>query len=118
MRSLRGAGDEVGDDHDVMPRQAVGPDPADEDEEDLRHDARGDDDPEVGRRPRQVEDCERERDRRERASEERDRPTPEEQSKLPLPERSECFPEHRRNLVVRKIRIRSRGFRSREEQRT
>ena len=96
---LRGAGEDVGRDHHVVPRQSVRPDAADEDEEDLREEAGGQDEAEVRRRAGQVEDGERDRDRRERAPEERDRPADEEQAELPLGERAECLAEHGPNLT-------------------
>ena len=85
----------------MVARQPVGPDPADEDEEDLRDEPGGDDEAEVGRRAGQVEDGEGERDRRERAPEERGHSPQEEQAKLPLAERAERGAEHRRNLTGR-----------------
>ena len=94
-RCLRGTGDDVGGHHHVVPRQPVGPDSADEDEEDLRDEARSDDEADVRRRPGQVEDGECDRDGRERAPEERDRPPEEEQPELPLAERRQRGAEHR-----------------------
>ncbi len=86
-RRLRRACHRVRGHHHVVPREPVGPDPAYEDEDDLRNEAGRDDDPEVGRRPGEVEHRERERDRGERGAEERDRPADEEQDEVALRER-------------------------------
>ena len=89
---LREAADDVRPDHHPVPRQPVGPDPADEQEHDQRDLARGEDQAEVGLRARQVEDGERERDRRDRAADEGDRPAGEEEAELALAERRASSP--------------------------
>ncbi len=53
----------------MVTRQPVGPDAANEEEEDLRDETGGNDEAEVRRRPGQVKNRERERDRRERGPE-------------------------------------------------
>src|SRR3712207_7635498 len=68
---FRSAADEVGRDHHEVARQPVGPDPADEEEDHLWQRRGREDAAEVRSRPRQVDDRERERDRREGAPEDR-----------------------------------------------
>jgi hypothetical protein len=67
-----------------MPWQAIGPDPANEKEDDLWQRPRGEHEAEVGLRSREIEDGERERDRRDAVAEEGDKPSEEQQPKLPL----------------------------------
>ncbi len=89
--SLRREHDEVGRHHDEVARQAVGPDAADEDEEDLRDPDRGEHDPQVGGRAVQVvEDGERERDGCERAAEQRCGAADEEEAERALAESAEA----------------------------
>src|SRR5438034_2505033 len=85
--TLRETADDVRCHHHAMTRQAVGPDPADEQEEHLRDRSRGENETEVGFRAGQVENGERERDVRERVADERGRPAEEEESELALAER-------------------------------
>jgi hypothetical protein len=68
-RGLRTPCKQVGDHHHVVTRQPVGPDTANEEEEDLRDETGGNDEAEVRRRSGQVKNRERERDRRERGTE-------------------------------------------------
>jgi len=90
-RPLSHEHDEVGRHHDEVARRAVGPDAADEDEEDLGDPDRGEHDAQVRRRAVQVvEDCECERDRSERAAEERYGAAEEEEAELALAERAEA----------------------------
>ena len=77
-RALRRGADEVRGDHHDVARDPVGPDASDDEEEDLRQEARREHDPEVGRRPRQADDGERQRNRSDRAAEHRDRAAGEE----------------------------------------
>ena len=86
--SLRRHAREVRPDHDRVPRQAVGPDAADEDEDDLRDRPRGEHEAEVALRAGHVQHRERERDRRHRVAEERHRPACEEQPELAVAERA------------------------------
>ena len=75
-------------DQDEVARQPVGPDAADQDEDDLREPGRRQDEAEVGRRAVEVvEDGERERDRCDRAAEVATRPTGEEKPELALAKR-------------------------------
>jgi hypothetical protein len=57
--------DEVGDDHHAVARQAVRPDPADQQEADQREDVRREHETEVGGRPCLVDDEQRQRDHNE-----------------------------------------------------
>jgi hypothetical protein len=79
--------DDVRAHHHLVPRQPVRPDPADEQKEDERHLLRGENQAEVGLRPGQVEDGERQRNGRDRAARERDRATGEEEAELALAQR-------------------------------
>ena len=72
-----------------MPREPVGPDSSDEQEDHLRQGARRQDEAEVGLRAGQVEDCERERHGCERVADERRRPAEEQEPEAPLAERAE-----------------------------
>ncbi len=79
------------DDHDEVAGQAVGPDAADQDEEDLGDPDGGEDHAEVrGRAVQVVEDCECKRDRGERAAEERCSAAEEEEAERALAERAEA----------------------------
>ena len=84
--------DHVRADHDPVAGQAVGPDAADEQEDDQRDLACGEDQAEVGLRARQLEDGERQRDRRDRAADQRDRAAGEEEAELALSERRATRP--------------------------
>jgi hypothetical protein len=88
--SLARAADEVRSDHDAVPRQSIGPDAADEQEEELRERARRQHEAEVRLRTCDVEDGERERDRGHRAAEDRRRAAGEEKPELAVAERREC----------------------------
>src|SRR6266545_859961 len=89
-RQLDGASDDVGAEHDQLPRQPVGPDAADEDEGDERERMSGEDDAERGGGAvKGLDDRERERDRHEPVPECRGRLPEPEQAKLPLPQRPE-----------------------------
>ena len=89
------AADDVRADHHVVPRQPVGPDPADEQEDDLRdHRARRGRARGRGRRAGQVEHGERERDRRDRAAEERDGAAEEEEAEVALAQRRDVLTPH------------------------
>ena len=92
-RALAEAADDVRDDHDAVTWEPVGPDPADEQEQDLRDRARREDEAEVGLRAGQVENGERERDVRERAADDRRRPPEEQEPEAPLAERAEGLAE-------------------------
>ena len=67
-KRLRRRPHEVGGDHDELTREPVRPDASSDDEHDACAHERREDEAQVGRRPRQVEDCERERDGYERLS--------------------------------------------------
>jgi hypothetical protein len=87
-RSLCRSAREAGSDHHLVPRQPVGPDAADQQEDELRNGTGGEHEAEVGLRPRQVDHREGERDRRHRVPEEGDRPACEEQAELAFGERA------------------------------
>ena len=88
--SLRREHDEVGGRHHQVAWDAVGPDAADEDEDDLREPDPRQDEPERGRRAVEVvQHRERERDRRERAAEQGGGAAEKEQPELLLVKRSE-----------------------------
>jgi hypothetical protein len=70
-------------------REPVGEDAAEEHEQELRHPGRCQDETEVGLRAGQVEDGERERDRRDRRPQQGDELAGEEKPKLALGERPE-----------------------------
>jgi hypothetical protein len=90
--ALRDRTDHIRSDHQCVPGKPVGPDSADEHEDDLGETPAGDDEADVGRRSGQFENGERERhDRKGRARVRRDSPQ-EHQSKLALGERGECVP--------------------------
>ena len=86
-----GAGD-VGREQDRAPRQAVGPDAADQHEHRLRQDAREQHDAERGRRAAEVEHRERQRDREDAVAEDRDRLAPEEERELALAQDPQLCP--------------------------
>jgi hypothetical protein len=98
-RPLGSEPDQVGADHHRAPREPVGEHPADQQERDERHGARGEHVAEVGRAPGQVENRERESDGRDRIAELRDDLPGEEQTKVALVENAEARPAHRDNLV-------------------
>jgi hypothetical protein len=81
--------DDVRPDDDDVPRQAVCPDPAHEQEDDLRHRSGGRREANVADRAGQVEDGEGQRDDRERRPSVRDHPTEEHEPELALRERSQ-----------------------------
>ena len=81
--------EQAGDDHHLVARQAVGPDAADQEKEDVGEGPRREHQPQVGLRTRQLEDGERKRDRRHAAAEERDDAPEEQQAELPLTQRRE-----------------------------
>ena len=87
-RRLRRPGERVGHDRDGG-AEPVGPD-ADEDEDDLRQRAGGNDEPEIRRGATDVQHREGERDRRESAPEEGHRSPEEEQPEVPLGERAQA----------------------------
>jgi hypothetical protein len=78
--------DNVREHHHAMARQAVGPDPAHEQEEHLWDRPGRENEAEIGFRAGQVEDGERKRDVRERVADERGRSAEEEESELALTE--------------------------------
>src|SRR5439155_11964901 len=86
---LCSSAEHVRDGHDEVPREAIGPDAAGEDEDDLRDPRRGQDEPEIGRGA-DAEHGEGECDRRHRAPCERDQLPAEEQPELTSAERAEC----------------------------
>jgi hypothetical protein len=86
QRPLARAAEHAGGDHHVVARQAVGPDPADQEEDDLGCRACREDVSQVGLRAGQMEDCECERDRSHRIAEEGHGPPEEEQAELALDE--------------------------------
>ena len=88
-RTLAEAARDVRGDHHTVPREPVGPDSSDEQEDHLRQRARRQDEAEVGLRAGQVEDGERERDGRERVADERRRPAEEQEPEAALAERAE-----------------------------
>ena len=83
-----------------MSSDPVGSDAPDDEEEDLRHEAGREHEPEVGRRARQVDDGERERGWRDRAAEHRDRAAGEQQEEAPLSEPSEAESLNRRTTFA------------------
>jgi hypothetical protein len=89
-RRLDDPADDVGDEHDQLPRQAVGPDSADEHKEDERENVRGEHDTEGGRGAvERADDGERERDRDEAVPERRGCLSEPEQAELTLAKRTE-----------------------------
>lgn len=72
-----------------MAWQAIGPDATDEQEDDLRAGSRGEHQTERSLRVGEVEDRERERDRRDRVAEEGDDPAEEQKPEVPLPKRTQ-----------------------------
>ena len=89
---LRGAAEQVRRDHHEVPWQAVCPDAAGEQEDEVRQHVGREHETEVRRGAGQDDHREGERDRRERAAEQRDRAPEEEQAKVALGKRTEREP--------------------------
>ncbi len=102
---LHDAADDVGDEHDHLSRQTVGPNSSGKDEEDDRQCLGRDDDAERRRAPiERLDDGERDCDRHEPVAERRGRLPEPEQPELPLLERPEELT--RAHLVTLRERFR------------
>ena len=86
-QALAEEADDVRRDHDVLPREPVGPHAAREEEEHLPEDPREEDEPEIGGRTGQVEHRERDRDRHEEVAEGRDETGDEDAPEVPVAKR-------------------------------
>jgi hypothetical protein len=86
---LCAAAEQVRRDHDEVAWQAVRPDAAGEQEDEVRQHVRREHESEIGGGAGQDDDRERESDRRERAAEQRDRAPEEEQAEVALGKRTE-----------------------------
>ncbi len=87
-QALADAADHVRRHHHEVPRQPVGPDSADQEEDHLRHRPRGQDEAQVRLRAGELQDGEREGDVCERAADERRRPAQPEEPELALAQRA------------------------------
>jgi len=84
---------QVGGDHQLPPRQPVGPDSTGQHEQDERRGARGEHEPEGRRRAADLENRERQRDRRDVVADHRHAPREKQPPERPLPQRRQTRPE-------------------------